>query len=118
MNFTVEVLLKGREDVVEQSLQHDAAPEAWTDGDVRELLHLALGEFEQALNPDAGERRPIHLRGFNWIVTPVDGGVGIAIEMATGALVAGPFRVDAEWLTAAITRVMAASRAEPSGSVH
>ena len=34
MNFTVEVLLKGREDVVEQSLQHDAAPEAWTDEDV------------------------------------------------------------------------------------
>lgn len=118
MKFTVEVLLKGREDVVERPLEHAAAPGDWTDEDVRDVLHLALGEFEQALNPDAGERRPVHLRGFNWIVTPVDGGVGIAIEMATGALVAGPFAADAEWLTAAITRVMAAARAAPSGSVH
>ena len=118
MKFTVEVLLKGREDVVSQALQHDTAPGAWTDEDVRELLHLTLREFERALNPDAGERPAIHLRGFNWIVTPVDGGVGIAIEMASGTVVSGPFDVDVEWLTAAITRVMTAQQAQPSGSVH
>lgn len=117
MNFTVEVLLKGREDVVERPLEHAVAAGEWTDEDVRALLHMALREFEQALSPDAGEPRPIHLRGFNWIVTPLEQGVAIAIEMATGALVAGPFDVDRDWLTAAINRVMAAPPAE-QGGVH
>ena len=117
MDFTVEVLLKGRQDVVERPMEHPVAPGDWTDEDVRELLHMALREFEQALSPNAGEPRPIHLRGFNWIVTPLQHGVAIAIEMATGALVAGPFEIDAEWLTAAITRVMAAPAAR-EGGVH
>ena len=117
MDFTVEVLLKGREDVIARQMEHAVAAGQWTDGDVREVLHMTLREFEQALSPDADERRPIHLRGFNWIVTPLPQGVAIAIEMATGALVAGPFEVDADWLTASITRVMAASAAE-QGGVH
>ena len=57
MNFTVEVLLKGREDVVARPMEHQVAPGEWTDEDVRELLHMALREFEQALTPDADERR-------------------------------------------------------------
>lgn len=117
MNFTVEVLLKGREDVVARSMEHHATPGRWTDEDVRDLLRMALGEFDQALTPEADERRPINFRGFNWIVTPVDEGVAIAIEMATGALVAGPFDVEQEWLTAAIGRVMASPAAE-QGGVH
>ena len=118
MNFTVEVLLKGRSDVVARSLQHPVAPRDWTDADVRELLYMALREFEQAQSPDADERRPVQLRGFSWIVTPVDEGVAIAIEIATGALVAGPFEVDRDWLTETITRVLAAPAAEQAGAVH
>lgn len=118
MNFTVEVLLKGRPDVVARSLEHPVASRDWTDADVRELLHMALREFEQAQSPDADERRPVQLRGFSWIVTPLKQGVAIAIEIATGALVAGPFEVDAEWLTAAITRVLAAPAAAQPGGVH
>lgn len=117
MDFTVEVLLKGREDVIARQMELAVAAGEWTDGDVREVLHMTLREFEQALSPDADERRPIHLRGFNWIVTPLPQGVAIAIEMATGALVAGPFEVDADWLTASISRVMAAPAAE-EGGVH
>ena len=117
MEFTVEVLLKGREDVIATQLEHGVASGEWTDADVREVLHMALREFEQALSPDADERRPVHLRGFNWIVTPLAQGVAIAIETASGALVAGPFAVDRDWLTAAITRVMAAPAAE-QGGVH
>ena len=117
MDFTVEVLLKGREDVVAKQMEHAAAPGEWTDEDVREVMRLALREFEQALSPGDDARRPIHLRGFNWIVTPLDQGVAIAIEMATGALVAGPFEVDKHGLPAAMTRVMAAPAAEPGG-VH
>ena len=118
MNFTVEVLLKGRPDVVARSLEHPVAPQDWTDADVRELLYMALREFEQAQSPDADEPRPVQLRGFSWIVTPLKKGVAIAIEIATGALVAGPFEVDADWLTAAINRVLAAPAAEQPDGVH
>ena len=117
MDFTVEVLLKGREDVVARQMEHAVAPREWTDEDVRTVLHMALREFEQALSPDADEPRPIQLRGFNWIVTPLQQGVAIAIEMATGALVAGPFDVDKEWLAAAIGRVMV-TPAIPERGVH
>ena len=118
MDFTVEVLLKGQSGVVARSLQHPVGPRDWTDADVRELLYMSLREFEQAQNPDADERRTVQLRGFSWIVTPLKQGVAIAIEVATGALVAGPFEVDADWLTAAITRVLAAPAAAEQGGVH
>ena len=106
MMFTVEVLLKGREGVVEQSVQHAVAPDAWTDDDVREVLHLALREFERVQNPGE-EVRPVQLRGLSWIVTPLERGVAIAMESASAAIVAGPFEIDKEWLTQAIKRVMA-----------
>jgi hypothetical protein len=113
MTFTVEVLLKGQEHVVAESLQHDVSTDLWTDDDVRQILHLTLREFERAQNPDADER-PVQLRGFSWIVTPLEHGVAIAIEIASGAIVAGPFDVDLAWLTQAITRVMAEAAQAPS----
>ena len=116
MTFTVEVLLKGQGHVVEESIQHDVSADSWTDDDVRQILQLTLREFERAQNPDADER-PVQLRGFSWIVTPLEQGVAIAIEMASGAIVAGPFDIDPAWLTPAITRVMADSSQTPS-QVH
>ncbi len=106
MTFTVEVLLKGREDVVARSVRHDVAPDAWTDDDVRQVLHLALREFERVQHPGE-EARPVQLRGLSWIVTPLERGVAIAMESASAAIVAGPFEIDREWLTQAIKRVMA-----------
>lgn len=112
MTFTVEVLLKGEQNVVSESLEHDVGAEAWTDEDVRAVLHLTLGQLDRAQNPGV-EQRPTQLRGFSWIVTPLKQGVAIAIEIASGAIVAGPFDVDREWLTESITRVMAESRETP-----
>ena len=112
MTFTVEVLLKGEQDVVSESLEHDVAPDAWTDDDVRAVLHLTLAQFDRAQNP-GGDERPTQLRGFSWIVTPLEQGVAIAIEIASGAIVAGPFDVDRDWLTQSITRVMARSSETP-----
>lgn len=118
MTFTVEVLLKGREDVVAQSVQHGVAPEAWTDDDVRAVLHLALREFERAQDP-AAEARPVQLRGLSWIVTPLARGVAIAMESASGAVVAGPFEIDRDRLTQAIERVMTGAAGPPApGRVH
>lgn len=134
MTFRVEVLLKGREDVVETEVDFGGPePAAWADDDVRRVLELTLGAFDRVRNPDA-EERTVALRGFNWIVTPLDRGVAIAIEIPSqralsitlpagneetlvytitvtyddgGAVVAGPFEGDVDTLTATITRVLA-----------
>lgn len=111
MPCTVEVLLKGTDEVVVQDVDlGERAPTAWADDDVRRLLERTLEVFDRVANPEAG-RRPVTLRGFSWIVTPVDGGVAVALELATGAVVAGPFDADTETLTASITRVIARDRA-------
>lgn len=107
MTFNVEVLLKGKEDVVEIEVDFEGPePAAWADDDVRRVLELTLGAFDQVQNPDADDRS-VALRGFSWIVRPVDGGVGIFIEIPSGAVVAGPFEGDVDTLTATITRVLA-----------
>ncbi len=116
MTFQVEVLLKGSEDVVDRTVDFDGPKAAeWTDDDVRRVLTLTLGAFHDVQNPESGAAA-VSLRGFSWIVTPVDGGVAIAIEIASGAVVAGPFDVDADELTATIRRALAASAR--SESVH
>jgi hypothetical protein len=52
--------------------------------------------------------REIALRGLSWIVNPYEeGGVVIAIEIPTGAAVAGPFEIDKHALEGMITRVLA-----------
>lgn len=107
MTFTVEVLLKGQGHVVEKTIEFDGPePTAWTDDDTRRVLELTLESIDEAQNPDAKERS-VSLRGFSWIVTPVERGVAIAIEIPSGAVVAGPFDVDVDTLTAIITRALA-----------
>ena len=87
MTFTVEVLIKGKEDVVEREIDFEG-PEAvaWTDEDARRVLELTLRTFDEVQNPDTQDRS-VSLRGFSWIVTPVSEGVVIAIEIPSGAVV-------------------------------
>lgn len=117
MTFTAEVLLKGHDEVVDEVIHRDGPdPGDWTDDDVREVLRLTLLSFDSVQNPDA-EDRTVSLRGLSWIVTPVDRGVAIAIEIPSGAVVAGPFAIEVDTLTAALTRVLA--RPEGDGpTVH
>ena len=107
MTFTVEVLVKGKEEIVEKKIDFEG-PEAiaWTDEDARHVLELALRTFDEVQNPETQERS-VSLRGFSWIVTPVSEGVVIAIEIPSGAVVAGPFNADDDMLTAMITRALA-----------
>ena len=117
MRFTTEVLLKGHDDVVDEVIDLDAPePHEWTDDHVQEILRLTLASFDRVQNPDA-DVREVALRGLSWIVTPVAKGVAIAIEIPSGAVVAGPFATDVDTLTAAIGRVLATSRQDPA-TVH
>ncbi len=112
MRFRVEVLLKGKDEVVEEVIDRDGiAPPDWTDEDVRDVLRLTLLSFDRVQNPEADDRS-VSLRGLSWIVTPVPEGVIIAIEIPSGAVVAGPFDAEVEPLTQAVTRVLAS----PAGS--
>ena len=116
MTFNVEVLIKGKDDVADEPVHFDGpAPADWADDDVRRVLELTLAAFDKVQNPGT-EVRSVTLRGFSWIVTPVDGGVAIAIEIPSGAVVAGPFDADVDTLTATITRVLATARS--SERVH
>ena len=108
MTFMVEVLIKGRDDVVERHVEFEGPePLAWADDDVQRVLELTLGAFDAVQQPDGEEERTVTLYGFSWIVNEVKGGVAIFIEIPSGAVVAGPFEADADTLTATISRVLA-----------
>jgi hypothetical protein len=121
MTFAVEVLLKGRDDVVEEVVHREGTgPSMWTDDDVRDVLRLILLSFDRVLNSEA-ENRTVSLRGLSWIVTPVETGVIIAIEIPSGAVVAGPFDAQVESLTKSLGRALANPEGTPeavSDTIH
>jgi hypothetical protein len=108
MTFDVEVLLKGTDDVVTETVNYPG-PEApgWTDTDVREVLLSILRVFDRVNRQEAAEPDEVSLRGLSWIVTAVAAGVAIAIEIPSGAIAAGPFDLPADELTQMIARVIA-----------
>ena len=109
MIFDLEIVLRDRDRAIAEKCVHDGndAP-AWTEQDVEDVLKSMLLAVDRAKNP-ASEQRFVTLRGFSWIVEPADGGVVIAIEIPTGAVVAGPFNIPQPALDRLITRVLAAS---------
>jgi hypothetical protein len=108
MTFDVEIVLRQRNYAVTERLEAAHAPASWTEADVEQVLKSILTAIDRARDP-AAEERFVALRGFSWIVEPVPEGVVIAIEIPTGAAVAGPFRVEQRTLDAMITRVLAAA---------
>lgn len=116
VTFTVEVLLKGEQYAVSREVEYDGPdPVDWTEDDVRGVLKAALATFDAVERPAALEPRPVALRGLSWIVTRYADGVAIAIEIGSGAVVAGPFAIDGDRLTAMIERVL---RRESSARPH
>ena len=117
MIFEIEIVLRERDYAVTERIVHagNDAPE-WNEADVELVLKAMLLAIDRAKNPDSSERH-VALRGFSWIVEPADGGVVIAIEIPTGAAVAGPFDIAQRALDGLITRVLAAP-APPRPVVH
>jgi hypothetical protein len=117
MTFDIEIVLRERNHAVSERVAVPSAPHAperppadWTDGDVEDVLKQMLLAIDRAKNPSARERH-VALRGFSWIVEPApEGGVVIAIEIPSGAAVAGPFGIAQPVLDRLITRVLAAAR--------
>lgn len=115
MSLEVDVWVRGTD--YAETYRIDSLPDdpaEWTDADVRRLLTEMLLALEREKNP-GGERPPVTLRGFSWIVTPFEsGGVLVHLEMQMGTASAGPIAIDADRLTAMVARVMA----RPSDVVH
>ena len=117
MTFDVEIVLRERNYAVTERIEHGTEPEGWREADVEAVLKQILLAIDRVKNPSAHSSF-VALRGFSWIVEPLDGNVVIAIEIPMGAAVAGPFAIEQARLDAMIRRVIAAAAlpAAPSTS--
>lgn len=121
MEFQVDIWLRGTDFATTRSITSlSADPASWTDGDVATLLKEMLLAIHRAKNPEADADTQVFLRGFSWIVNPFeDKGVVVAIEIQTGAAVAGPFQIEKPRLEEMISRVIALGKTSVSpSSVH
>ena len=116
MEFDVEIVLRERDYAITERIEHGTDPRAWRDLDVETVLKQILLAIDRAKTPAAGGRF-VALRGFSWIVEPMGEQVVIAIEIPTGAAVAGPFAIEQRRLDEMIRRVIAAA-ARPGPTVH
>lgn len=121
MTFPVEIVLRGRDFAVTESIELADAGDGWTDSRVRAILVNILQAIARVEDPVSAAAREVVLQGFSWIVEPVDGdttNVVIAIEIPMGAAVAGPFAIAQADLDATISRVLRAERKDRLGTVH
>jgi hypothetical protein len=114
MNFDVEVVLRERDyAVTERGTYPVRPPSDWTEEDVEHVLKEILLAIDRTRSPEA-EHRHVTLRGFSWIVEPTsEGQVVIAIEIPSGAAVAGPFAAGQGALDRLIGRVIARNAPKP-----
>lgn len=112
MTFDIEIVLRDRDYAVTETASHDVSASDWTELDVETVLKEMLLAIDRVKHP-ASEDRYVALRGFSWIVEPFEGGVVIALEIPSGAAVAGPFDIGQARLDGLITRVLAAARPHP-----
>ena len=113
MVFDVEIVLRERDYAVTERIEvptpDGAVDHAWSDEDVERILKEILLAIDRVKNPQL-ETRYVALRGFSWIVEPTaEGRVVIAIEIQSGAAVAGPFAIEQAVLDRSIARVLAAA---------
>ena len=106
----VDVWIRGRQDATTARIggvPDDA--KTWGEGDVRTLLEEMLAAV-QRVNDPAGDPPAVSLRGFSWIVSPLEKGVLVHLEMQLGTASAGPFAIDETRLTDMISRVMGGAK--------
>lgn len=112
MTFDIEIVLRERDYAVTETVSVATAASDWTEVDVEAVLKSMLLAIDRVKHPGKDERY-VALRGFSWIVEPTSEGVVIALEIPSGAAVAGPFRIEQTRLDRMIARVLAAARPVP-----
>lgn len=115
MQFDIEVILRDEKDAVVERAICPREPRDWTEDDVAGVLRQILLAVDRVRHP-AAEPPQVVLKGFSWIVEPFDKGrVVIAVEIPTGAAVAGPFAIEQHTLDRLISHTLA--HAARAGSV-
>jgi hypothetical protein len=119
MTVQVDVWLRGDDFATTEAVPGIIRePKEWVDEDVRRVLEGMLQAMHRLRYPDDRDHQ-VFLRGLSWIVNPYeDGGVVIAIEIALGAAIAGPFEIEQAALEKMIERVLADTTPNRSSSVH
>lgn len=108
MTYDIEIVLRERDYAVTEHVEHEGNDAAeWNELDVETVLKRMLLAIDRVQNPEAASRY-VALRGFSWIVEPTPQGAVIAIEIPSGAAVAGPFPIGQPALDGMIGRVLAA----------
>ena len=115
MTFTLEVMLRGRETVFSEKIDHPGTPGTWTPADMRVVLTKVLQAIHRIQRPE-DDAPHVELRGLNWIVSPYQGHVVIAFEIPSASAVAGPFDVAPALLEQLLVQTIAA--AGPPVTVH
>lgn len=107
----VDLWLRGNNHATTATLGSVSADaRTWTDVEVEQLLTEMLLALDREKNP-GGDRPPVSMRGFSWIVTTDESrGVLLHLEMQLGTASAGPFNVAEPVLTAMIGRVIASAQ--------
>src|SRR5262245_37787241 len=119
MTVHVDVWLRGDDFATTQAIEGSTRQtQDWVDEDVQRILEGMLQAMHRLKHPQDGAP-PVFLRGLSWIVNTYDeGGVVIAIEIAMGAAVAGPFVIDKHALETMIERVLGRPVQPPSDTIH
>lgn len=93
MTYQVEIMLRGDEQVYTETVHHigGADPAAWTVDDASTVLHSTLKAIDRVLNPGRDDEPATTFRGINWIVTPHEDQVVVALAIHSASAVAGPF---------------------------
>ena len=108
MTYEIEIVLRERDYAVSEYVHHEGNDALeWNELDVETVLKTMLLAIDRVKNPDAASRY-VALRGLSWIVEPTPQGAVIAIEIPSGAAVAGPFAIAQPVLDQLIGRVLAA----------
>jgi hypothetical protein len=116
MTYNIEIMLRGNERVITETLSHPRPEAEWNVEDVTTILTSVLQVVDGAVNPEAERGRPVSLRGMSWIVSPFQDAVVIAFEIHSASVVAGPFRIDGSRLDGMVTSALASGL--PSSRVH
>ena len=119
MTYKIEIMLRGDESVYTDTLHHIGNElHAWTAEDASTVMHSVLRAIDGVLNPERGDDAPAtSLRGVNWIVSPYEEGVVVAVEIHSASAVAGPFHIEGDRLDALLTEAAGTPLTSP-GVVH
>lgn len=109
MTYTVEIMLRGNDTVYTETVHHIGSgdPSSWTAEDASTVMQSTLLAIDRVLNPGrTDEPATLSFSGINWIASPHDEGVVLALEIHSASAVAGPFSLPQARFDALLTEAV------------